>query len=68
MITKLTPKRELALLKFRDEWVGWGICTDRANRERAEGVIRAMRQRIKAENHTPILSGAKLPRDIIDGD
>jgi hypothetical protein len=45
-INELTPEQAAILPRFRDEWLHWGICTERADRPRAEAAILAMRERI----------------------
>ncbi len=45
--TATLTNEQLAILpKFRAEWLQWGICTERADRQKAETSILAMRQRI----------------------
>ncbi len=49
-INELTPEQTAALPAFRNEWLKWGICTDRADRPRAEAAILAMRERVENTN------------------
>ncbi|MGO9123212.1 MAG: DUF6745 domain-containing protein [Desulfomonilaceae bacterium] len=48
-IKPLTPDQEQKLSSFLEEWYQWGICTDRADRPKAETAISKMFRRIKKE-------------------
>lgn len=39
-IDELTPEQEAMLPKIRDEWIAWGLCTDRAVRNEAEFYVK----------------------------
>jgi hypothetical protein len=45
-ITRLTPGQQAILPQFREEWLRWGICTERADRPKAEAAVMAIRARI----------------------
>ena len=45
-IEKLTPEQETLLPQFRSEWFTWGVSTERADRQKAEAAIMAMRASI----------------------
>jgi hypothetical protein len=59
-ITKLTPEQEKILPQFREEWLRWGISTDRADRQKAESAILKMRQRIGVDEK-PIFVWVQSP-------
>ena len=46
LITQLTAEQALMLPEFRDQWFRIGTCTDRADRQKAEAAILAMRAEI----------------------
>ncbi len=48
-IKGLTPDLEQKLGRFREEWFQWGICTDRADRLKAETAISEMYRRSRKE-------------------
>ena len=48
-IEYLTPDQEQKLSRSLEEWYQWGVCTDRADRPKAETAISKMYRRIKKE-------------------
>ena len=42
LISNLTPDQEARLEAFREEWLAIGVCTDPADRPRAEAAIAAL--------------------------
>jgi hypothetical protein len=59
-IEKLTDEQQAKLVPYRDEWLGVGLNTERADRAKAEAAILAMRAEI-GKAHRPVFIWLQSP-------